>query len=82
MQGKAQAAGSWYPMPFEKARDTLVDQLSRNLGLWTLGMDDGPQHDYSTALWEMARETEPASGILSWRLRDHWLTITREDLHH
>ena len=74
--GQAAAGGSWVPLPFERARHKLAEQLGRSLKRWS---DGDTRADYETALAEIKAAAEPSGPGLVWKLRDHDLAITRRE---
>lgn len=69
------AGGSWVPMDWQQARDTLASQLARSLSRWS-----GPatRPAYERALAEMREAAEPRNGGLEWRLPRYELSLIRE----
>lgn len=68
------AGGSWLPMSFVQARDTLSDILERNLDRWS-GSDRAA---YERALTDLQAASEPSGRGFTITLPRHVLTLTRE----
>ena len=76
--GRGAASGSWVPLPWEKARHKLVEQLNRSLKRWS---DTDTRPAYEAALAEIKTAAEPSGPGLIWKLRDHELSLTRREEH-
>jgi hypothetical protein len=74
--GRAAAGGSWVPLPWDKARHKLAEQLGRCLKRWS---DNGTRAAYEAALAEIKMAAEPSGPGLVWTLRDHELRLTRRE---
>jgi len=65
------AASSWMPVPFEKAKATLIAELQRNLSRWA-GWSGSDPARYSEALDAL----RAATGPVTLDLPGHVLSIT------
>lgn len=65
------AASSWVPVPFEKAKATLIAELERNLGRWA-GWGGSDPARYSQAIDTL----KAATGPVTIDLPGHVLSIT------
>jgi hypothetical protein len=70
------AASSWVPVPFEKAKATLIAELERNLGRWA-GWGGSEPARYSEALGVL----RAATGPVTIDLPGHVLSITEAPEH-
>jgi hypothetical protein len=71
------AAGSWMPMPWDKARDTLADQISRCADLWS-GHDERLRASYEEAASRIRSLGEPETAYeFGLSLPFHFVSIVR-----
>lgn len=75
--GKAPAAGSWVPQPWEQARTVLADQLRRNLDRWAASVKTRAEYQALIDLLDQA--AEPSGRALIFELRDHIVSLTRSE---
>jgi hypothetical protein len=73
--------GSWNPLPFDQARDTLAAQLERNLDKWSgyySSEDEKAAYQRVLSILLEVQEPELRRG-LSWSAGRHEFSITRAD---